>query len=107
MVRGFGEIATNMLGRLRQPIRLLLAHWYENRGVMANGASSALTLPRSVAALLALAFIIKSGVLGQRPRPQDDRSDFGRCGVMGDDRAHPFSAAAAVWNKVARILGRK
>ena len=37
---------------LRQAIRLLVAHWYENRGLIAVGQSVAV-LPATVAALLA------------------------------------------------------
>ena len=37
---------------LQQAIRTLVAHWYENRGVIALGESVAV-LPQQVAALLA------------------------------------------------------
>jgi len=37
---------------LRQAIRLLVAHWYENRGLIASGGEVA-ALPQSAAALIA------------------------------------------------------
>ena len=37
---------------LRQAIRLLVAHWYENRGLIAVGHEIAV-LPQTVAALIA------------------------------------------------------
>ena len=37
---------------LRQAIRLLVAHWYENRGLVATGTTIAV-LPATVAALIA------------------------------------------------------
>ena len=37
---------------LRQAIRLLVAHWYENRGLVAAGSQTAM-LPSTVAALVA------------------------------------------------------
>ena len=37
---------------LRQAIRLLVAHWYENRGLIAVGGQTAV-LPATVAALIA------------------------------------------------------
>jgi len=37
---------------LRQAIRLLVAHWYENRGLVAIGREIAV-LPETVAALIA------------------------------------------------------
>ena len=37
---------------LRHAIRLLVAHWYENRGIVAGGGEVAV-LPQSVAALIA------------------------------------------------------
>jgi uncharacterized phiE125 gp8 family phage protein len=48
---GYGPGATDVPQPLRQAIRMLVAHWYENRGVTASGAAAA-TLPESVAALL-------------------------------------------------------
>ena len=44
--------ATNVPEPLRQAIRLLVAHWYENRGIVAAGGEVAV-LPQSVAALIA------------------------------------------------------
>jgi uncharacterized phiE125 gp8 family phage protein len=49
---GFGALATDVPEPLRQAIRLLLAHWYDNRGLAAIGGSVAL-LPAGVAALVA------------------------------------------------------
>jgi uncharacterized phiE125 gp8 family phage protein len=49
---GFGALASNVPEPLRQAIRLLLAHWYDNRGLAAIGGSVAL-LPAGVAALVA------------------------------------------------------
>ena len=49
---GYGDDASDVPEPLRQAIRLLVAHWYENRGLVANGAASA-PLPQTVAALLA------------------------------------------------------
>lgn len=51
IVAGYGEEAADVPEPLRHAIRLLLAHWYENRGVVAAGASAA-TLPAGVEALL-------------------------------------------------------
>jgi uncharacterized phiE125 gp8 family phage protein len=50
---GYGAAAIDVPEPLRQAIRLLAAHWYENRGVVALGQTSAVTLPVSVPALLA------------------------------------------------------
>ena len=49
---GYGDAADAVPPDLRQAIRMLLAHWYENRGMIAAGGAVAL-LPRSVAALIA------------------------------------------------------
>jgi len=49
---GYGDAATDVPADLRQAIRLLLAHWYENRGVVALGQGVA-ALPETVAALIA------------------------------------------------------
>ena len=48
---GYGDAATDVPEPLRQAIRALVAHWYDNRGVAA-GSGSAL-LPATVGALLA------------------------------------------------------
>jgi uncharacterized phiE125 gp8 family phage protein len=48
---GYGDAAIDVPEPLRQAIRLLLGHWYENRGVVAPGTTSA--LPLTVSALLA------------------------------------------------------
>ena len=47
---GYGEDADDMPEPLRQAIRMLVAHWYDNRGVV---AAEGRTLPRGVAALIA------------------------------------------------------
>lgn len=49
---GYGADAADVPEPLRQAIRMLAAHWYENRGDAAAG-SPALMFPPSVAALLA------------------------------------------------------
>jgi uncharacterized phiE125 gp8 family phage protein len=49
---GYGAEGTNVPEPLRQAIRLLTAHWYENRGIAAVGQTVA-ALPESVAALIA------------------------------------------------------
>jgi uncharacterized phiE125 gp8 family phage protein len=48
---GYGDAAIDVPEPLRQAIRLLIAHWYENRGVSAIGTVS--VLPTTVAALIA------------------------------------------------------
>ncbi|HWL31950.1 MAG TPA: head-tail connector protein [Xanthobacteraceae bacterium] len=49
---GYGDDPADVPADLRQAIRTLVAHWYENRGVIALGESVAV-LPEQVAALLA------------------------------------------------------
>jgi uncharacterized phiE125 gp8 family phage protein len=49
---GFGPLATDVPDALLHVIRLLVAHWYENRGVAATGAGVAM-LPAGVQALIA------------------------------------------------------
>jgi uncharacterized phiE125 gp8 family phage protein len=49
---GYGSGPSNVPEPLRQAIKLLVAHWYENRGVVAVGQSVAV-LPSTVAALIA------------------------------------------------------
>jgi uncharacterized phiE125 gp8 family phage protein len=49
---GYGDAGEHVPEPLRQAIRLLVAHWYENRGLIAVGNEVAL-LPQSVAALIA------------------------------------------------------
>jgi uncharacterized phiE125 gp8 family phage protein len=49
---GYGEAGTDVPQPLRQAVQLLLAHWYENRGLIALGQSVAV-LPASVAAIVA------------------------------------------------------
>jgi uncharacterized phiE125 gp8 family phage protein len=48
---GYGEAANDVPADLRQAIRLLVAHWYENRGLIALGQAVAV-LPASAAALI-------------------------------------------------------
>jgi len=51
-VAGYGDTALDVPEPLRQAIRLLVAHWYENRGLAAIGHEFAM-LPQTVAALIA------------------------------------------------------
>jgi uncharacterized phiE125 gp8 family phage protein len=48
---GYGDAGTDVPEPLRQAIRLLLAHWYENRGLTAGRAVA--VSPASVSALIA------------------------------------------------------
>lgn len=52
VVVGYGNAAANVPEPLRQALRLLVAHWYENRGVVTIGQTVA-ALPAMVAALIA------------------------------------------------------
>ena len=47
---GYGDAAVDVPEALRQAIRLLVAHWYDNRGLTAAGTT--FVLPQTVAALL-------------------------------------------------------
>lgn len=49
---GYGDEPTDVPEPLRQAMRLLIAHWYENRGVAVVGQSAS-ALPQTVAPLLA------------------------------------------------------
>lgn len=49
---GYGDAASDVPESLRQAIRLLIAHWYDNRGQVSAGRSIAM-LPTTVAALIA------------------------------------------------------
>ncbi len=49
---GFGDGAGNVPEPLRYALRMLVAHWYENRGLVAIGASVAM-IPSTVNALIA------------------------------------------------------
>ena len=49
---GYGAAASNVPEALRQAIRLLVAHWYENRAIAAVGQQTTV-LPETVAALIA------------------------------------------------------
>ena len=48
---GYGDAAVDVPEALRQAIRMLVAHWYENRGLVAAGTTT--VLPSTVAALIA------------------------------------------------------
>jgi uncharacterized phiE125 gp8 family phage protein len=48
---GYGDTPGDVPEPLRQAIRMLAAHWYENRGVVAPGETVA-QLPASVSALI-------------------------------------------------------
>jgi uncharacterized phiE125 gp8 family phage protein len=49
---GYGDDASDVPEALRQAIRILVAHWYENRGLIAPGGAVAV-IPQSAAALIA------------------------------------------------------
>ena len=49
---GYGDAAAAVPEPLRQAIRLLVAHWYENRGLVTTGVNYS-ALPQTVAALIA------------------------------------------------------
>ncbi len=49
---GYGDAATDVPEPLRQAMRLLIAHWYENRSVVARNESIAV-LPETIRALIA------------------------------------------------------
>jgi uncharacterized phiE125 gp8 family phage protein len=49
---GYGDAAVDVPEALRQAIRLLVAHWYDNRGLIAVGQQVA-ELPATVSALIA------------------------------------------------------
>jgi len=49
---GYGEAADDVPEPLRQAIRMLVAHWYENRGVIAASGEVA-SMPASVSSLIA------------------------------------------------------
>ncbi|MBI1204003.1 MAG: hypothetical protein GC182_15990 [Rhodopseudomonas sp.] len=51
VIVGYGNAAADVPEPLRQAIRLLIAHWYENRGLATVGAVT--VLPTTVAALIA------------------------------------------------------
>jgi uncharacterized phiE125 gp8 family phage protein len=48
---GYGDAPPDVPADLRQAIRLLVAHWYENRGLIAIGSGIAV-LPQTAAALI-------------------------------------------------------
>jgi uncharacterized phiE125 gp8 family phage protein len=47
---GYGALASDVPAPLRQALRMILAHWYDNRGAVASGAT---LLPAGAAVLLA------------------------------------------------------
>jgi uncharacterized phiE125 gp8 family phage protein len=49
---GYGDAATDVPVPLRQAIKLLVSHWYENRGLVAL-ADTIVVLPQTIAALIA------------------------------------------------------
>jgi uncharacterized phiE125 gp8 family phage protein len=49
---GYGALATDVPDDLRHAIRMLVAHWYENRGLVATGTTVAV-LPAGLDALVA------------------------------------------------------
>ncbi|HEX7791659.1 MAG TPA: head-tail connector protein [Afipia sp.] len=51
LVIGFGDAASDIPPMLLQAIRMLVAHWYENRGLIAIGQSVAM-MPASVNAMI-------------------------------------------------------
>jgi len=51
LMAGYGDAAGDVPEPLRQAIRQLVAYWYDNRGLAAVGAVTA--LPTTVAALIA------------------------------------------------------
>jgi uncharacterized phiE125 gp8 family phage protein len=53
VVCGYGDAATDVPEPLRQAIRVLVAHWYENRGLVAGAAAQSAVLPASFMALIA------------------------------------------------------
>jgi uncharacterized phiE125 gp8 family phage protein len=50
---GYGDAAINVPEALRQAVRLLVAHWYENRRLVANNTTQIAPLPATISALLA------------------------------------------------------
>ncbi|HEY1608849.1 MAG TPA: head-tail connector protein [Paraburkholderia sp.] len=52
VIVGYGDAATDVPEPLRQAIRMLAVHWYENRGLVTTGADFS-ALPSTVAALIA------------------------------------------------------
>lgn len=52
VVAGFGDSGSDVPQALMQALRMLVAHWYDNRGLIAIGASIAV-MPPSVNALIA------------------------------------------------------
>lgn len=53
VICGYGDDALAVPEGLRQAIRILVAHWYENRGLVVPGAMSLAPLPETAAALIA------------------------------------------------------
>jgi uncharacterized phiE125 gp8 family phage protein len=53
VVCGYGDAATDVPEPLRQAIRVLVAHWNDNRGLVAGTANQTAVLPASFIALIA------------------------------------------------------
>ena len=53
VVVGYGDNALDVPEPLRQAIRLLVAHWYENRGLVLPARTQPSPLPQTIAALIA------------------------------------------------------
>jgi len=54
VICGYGDDAAAAPEALKQAIRILVAHWYDNRGLVVPGAMSLASLPSTAAALIAL-----------------------------------------------------
>ncbi len=102
---GYGDAGEDVPEPLRQAIRLLVAHWYENRGVVAVDQAIAM-LPQTVAALIApyrvLGAMTTAGELNRRlvleaPVESPD-------GAGGVTRA--YAPAMTVWAKVEPVSAR-
>ena len=52
VIAGFGDAGGDVPPALMQALRMLVAHWYENRGLIAIGGSVAM-MPASVNAMIA------------------------------------------------------
>lgn len=50
---GYGDTASDVPEPLRQAMRILTAHWYDNRGLVAANTTSVALLPAAFAALIA------------------------------------------------------
>ncbi len=70
---GFGDAAIDVPEPLRQAIRLLVAHWYENRGLTAAGTMT--VLPATAAALARL--LVHEGGYTNHPADPGGPTNFG------------------------------